>query len=179
MLYRIKFVSEEASGFSRIIDIDPDNSFLQLKDAILESVNFTSDDNQSFFLCDDNWKRDTEISSTDNTYSDQDPHLMDETPISEILQDEGDKLSFLFDKENNREFFMELKEIIFGEKIDTPKCIKAVGNPPIQHIITEELIQPKIQNRQHISDDIDIEFYGDDQYNEDELEGFDINEEEE
>ena len=52
--------------------------------------------------------------------SDEDIWLMDETKISELIDDEGDRLMFVFDYLTNRAFFMELKECIFSKDIDEP-----------------------------------------------------------
>ena len=43
MVYRFKLVSDEVSNFSREIEIDSENTFLQLRNAILESVDYTKD----------------------------------------------------------------------------------------------------------------------------------------
>lgn len=57
MVYRFKLVSDEVTNFSREIEIDSENTFLQLRNAILESVNYTKDELDSFFLCNDDWER--------------------------------------------------------------------------------------------------------------------------
>lgn len=50
MVYRFKLVSDEASNFAREIEIDAESSFLLLRNAILDSVGYTKDDMDSFFL---------------------------------------------------------------------------------------------------------------------------------
>ena len=57
MVYKFKLVSDEVSNFSREIEIDANSSFLQLRNAILDSVDYSKDDIDSFFLCDDEWQR--------------------------------------------------------------------------------------------------------------------------
>ncbi len=53
MVYRFKLVSDEVSNFAREIEIDSENTFLQLRNAVLDSVDFAKDELDSFFLCDD------------------------------------------------------------------------------------------------------------------------------
>ena len=111
MVYRFKLVSDEVSNFSREIEIDSENTFLQLRNAILESVDYTKDELDSFFLCNDEWERQEEITLEDmgNSASDVDQWLMENTPISELIEDEGQKLVFEFDYLTQRSFFLELK----------------------------------------------------------------------
>ena len=81
MVYRFKLVSDEVSNFSREIEIDSQNTFLQLRNVILESVDYTKDELDSFFLCNDDWEREEEITLEDmgNLAIDQDCWLMEST----------------------------------------------------------------------------------------------------
>ena len=63
MVYRFKLVSDEADNFSREIEIDSEASFLQLRNAILDSVGYSKDELDSFFLCDDDWQKEEEITN--------------------------------------------------------------------------------------------------------------------
>ena len=62
MIYKFRIVSDEVDNFKREICIDSDASFLELHDAILDSVGFSKDQMTSFFICDDDWEKKTEIS---------------------------------------------------------------------------------------------------------------------
>ena len=42
MVYRFKLVSDEVSNFAREIEIDSENTFLQLRNAVLDSVDFAT-----------------------------------------------------------------------------------------------------------------------------------------
>ena len=99
MVYRFKLVSDEASNFMREIEIDSENTFLQLRNCILESVGYTKDELDSFFLCNEDWEMEEEITLEDmgTSSSDRDTWLMDSTPVSELVEEEGQKLVFQFD----------------------------------------------------------------------------------
>ena len=117
MIYRFKIVSEETDKFRREIEIDPEESFMALRNAILDSVGYTKDEISTFFICDDDWKRQDEVAIEDfGSSSDQDLWLMDDTRISELIEEEGQKIEFVFDGLTERSFFMELKEILTGKK---------------------------------------------------------------
>ena len=53
--------------------------------------------------------------------------VMDETPISELVEDEKQKLLYVFDYLTERCFFIELSEIITGKNIDKAVCTKKSG----------------------------------------------------
>ena len=106
MVYKFKLVSDEVSNFSREIEIDANSSFLQLRNAILDSVDYTKDDIDSFFLCDDEWQRQEEITLEDmGSSSDQDIWIMEDTPLNELIEEEGQKLVFVFNYLTERSFF--------------------------------------------------------------------------
>ena len=123
MVYKFKLVSDEVSNFSREIEIDASASFLQLRNAILDSVDYSKDDIDSFFLCDEEWQRQEEITLEDmGTSSDQDVWLMEDTPLNELIEEDGQKLVFVFDYLTERSFFMEMKESIPGRTLADPIC---------------------------------------------------------
>lgn len=172
MVYRFKLVSDEVSNFSREIEIDSESTFLQLRNAILESVNYTKDELDSFFLCNDEWEREDEITLEDmgTSSSDQDLWLMENTSLEELIEDEGQKLSFVFDYLTERSFFMELKEMIPSRNLVEPICTFKMGNPPKQVIDLEEFdskIEAKAQ--QSIEDILDIDDIDEQSFNEEDL----------
>lgn len=179
MVYRFKLVSDEVSNFSREIEIDSDNTFLQLRNAILESVNFTKDELDSFFLCNDEWEREDEITLEDmgNSAADQDIWLMESTPLSELIEDEGQKLSFVFDYFTERSFFLELKEIIPSRHLVEPICTMKLGKAPAQTVDMAEFdkaIDAKA-NSTNVLDEIDIEPIDSGAFDQEDLQdGFDI-----
>ena len=59
MIYKFRIVSDEVDNFKLYICIDPDASFLELHDSILDSVGFSKDQMTSFFICDDDWEKKT------------------------------------------------------------------------------------------------------------------------
>lgn len=139
MIYRFRFVSDEVVNFVREIEIDADATFLDLRNAILDSVKFSRDELDSFLICDDGWEAHEEITLEDmGSASDKDVWLMADTPISELVEDEGQKLRFVFDYMTDRSFFMELAEVETGRDIDAPVCTVAKGLPPKQVVALDD-----------------------------------------
>ena len=65
MIYKFRIVSDEVDNFKRVIAIDADDTFESLRNAILESVDYTKDQMDSFFICDEDWSKRTEITLAD------------------------------------------------------------------------------------------------------------------
>ena len=172
MVYRFKLVSDEADNFSREIEIDSEASFLQLRNAILDSVGYSKDELDSFFLCDDDWQKEEEITLEEmDTSSDRDTWLMETTPLDEMIEDEGQKLIFIFDYLTDRCFFMEMKEAIPGRNLTEAICTLKQGKAPAQHVDMEEFektIDDKVSKEFEITDD----FYDENQYNEEDVQDF-------
>ncbi len=140
MVYKFVIISDEVEDFKRVIKIDSDATFKELNEAILDSVGYTHDQMTSFFICESDWEKLTEITLVDmGKDSDEDIWLMDTTRISDLVEDEGQRLMFVFDYLTDRAFFMELRETIFGEDLDTPVCTKKVGDAPAQMVDFEEI----------------------------------------
>lgn len=165
----------------REIEIDSENTFLQLRNAILESVDYTKDELDSFFLCNEDWELEDEITLEDmgNTSSDRDQWIMENTPVSELVEDEGQRLLFEFDYMSERGFFMELKEIIPGRSLVEPVCTMKRGKAPEQFKAIED--SESRMNVKPVGSDIsdvdalDLNSFNEDEFNDEELEsGFDI-----
>ena len=177
MVYRFKLVSDDVSNFSREIEIDAESTFFQLRKTILESVGYNKDEYDTFFLCDDDWQREEEISLDDiGSLSDEDVWLMDTTLLSEMIDEEGQRLVFVFDYESDRCFFMEMKEMITGRSLAEGICTLKKGNAPKQIVTPSE--HDRVVDIQKVVDskdlDLNIDFYGDSDFNAEELEeGFD------
>lgn len=165
MVYRFLIVSDEADNFLREIKIDAEASFLDLHNIILQSVQYTNDQMSSFFICDDDWSKKTEITLVDmGTSPEEDSYIMEETHLEDLIEDEGQKLLYVFDYLTERAFFIELREIIPGKDIDKPVCSRSEGEPPKQTVNFDE-----VDTKSVASNPLDEDFYGDSEYDIDEL----------
>lgn len=176
MIFNFRLVSDEVDNFKREIEIDADDTFLDLRNAICDAVQYDRSEMCSFFLCDDSWEKEKEITLEDmGTDSDEDTYLMDECILSDYLDDEGQKLMFVFDYMTDRAFFLQLKKIITGKSLKDPVCTLSMGKAPDQHIDMkrfEAQIYAKAAKQASLEDF--GEDFDEDGYNEDEFdpEGF-------
>jgi len=164
MLFRFLIVSDEVDDFIREIKIDSEATFLDLHTSILDAVGYTKDQMTSFFICDDDWSKKNEITLVDmGSSSEEDSYIMEETRLEELLEDEGQKLLYVFDYLTERAFFMELREVIPGQNLDKPVLGKSEGEPPLQIMAIEEF------DTKTTTTTLGEDFYGDSEYNIDEL----------
>lgn len=134
MLFRIKFICDEVDGFVRELKIDSDATFLDLNKAILDACGYPDDQMTSFFLCNHEWERGEQITREDMGVgeSDEDIYVMTDTRLSELIEDEGQRLEFVFDPFGNRSFFLEVKECIYGETLKAAALTRSKGDAPQQ-----------------------------------------------
>lgn len=176
MVYRFRIVSDEVENFRREIEIDADSTFLALRNAICESTGYDKGMPSSFFVCDDGWERDVQISLEEvESDSSEDVYLMEDSVLSDFVEDEGQRLLFAFDYDApERVLYMELKETEPGRTIYDPLCSVSRGKAPAQHIEAEEPAAKPVKTVIP-TPDIEEEFYGSSEFNPDEFdaEGFD------
>lgn len=176
MVYKFRIVSDEVENFRREIEIDADSTFLALRNAICDSVGYDKKELSSFFICDDEWEKDVEITLEDmGSDTSEDVYLMEDSIIADFIEDEGQRMLYVFDYMTDRCFYMELKETMPGKTLLDPLCTVARGKAPAQ-IIEPEIEAPKPAKTTQIpTPDIDEEFYGSTEFNPDEFdtEGFD------
>jgi hypothetical protein len=99
--------------------------------------------------------------------SEYDNLVMEDTKLEDLLTEENQKLLYVFDMMSDRVFFMEMTDIIPRKTLDKAVIETVEGEAPIQIMADEGLIvAPKAS--------IDENFYGDEEFELDELdeEGF-------
>ena len=178
MIYKFRLLSDEAEDFRRDIEIDSDATFHDLHKAIIAATGYSDDQMTSFFICDDRWEKETEITREDmGSRSDEDNYIMRETVIGDMIEEEKQRLLYVFDPLADRVFFMELSKIKYGENLDEAKCTKSLGKAPVQLLDFDEIMKKSNAAATNDIDDLDDDFYGSDGYNDDEIDidGFDIN----
>jgi hypothetical protein len=170
MVFRFLLLSDEVENFKREIQIDADATFFDLHKAIIKSVGFRDGEIASFFVCSDDWEKENEITLLEmDTNSDEDSYIMEASVLNNFLEDEKQKLMYVFDYMTERAFFMELREIVTGKSLTGAICTKSVGDPPAQFVDFETIAASSATL------DTGESFYGDEGYDMDELdaEGFD------
>lgn len=181
MLYKIKFISDEVDGFLREIRVDSEATFLDLNKVILQSCGYPDDQMTSFHICNNEWERGQQITREDmgTGDADEDIYVMEKTPLTDFIEDEGQKMEFVFDPFSERSFFLEVKELIPGEHLSAPEILRKRGEAPIQ-IQDMDLSMPAAGAvaASMLAEDEVGDFYGDSAFDSEDfdVEGFEISE---
>ena len=100
-----------------------------------------------------------------------DVYVMRNTRLSELIEDEGQRLLYVFDPMADRVFFIELSEIEYNKSLKAAKVNRQRGEAPVQLMDFDEMM-----NMRGPSLDIDEDLFGSDDFDTEELdpEGFEI-----
>ena len=186
MLYTITVVSPEVEDFDLELQMESSATFADLHRLIRESCGWKGDDADrtpqpaTFYVCDDRWRRERKI--PEKSFEDD---TMDDVELGDLLDDEGQRLQYIFDPAAQRGLLLEVSRIAYGKHIDAPHCRRSHGTAPALFIeraapkaakSTEELLAEL--NAAALADD-DPEPTDDDLFDIEELdlEGFDFTEE--
>ena len=163
MVYKFLLLSDESDYFSREIEISSDATFFQFHETILNCVSYNKEQMTSFFICSENWEKREEITLFEmDSSSEYDNFVMDETLLEEFIEDEGQRLLYVFDNLTERSFFIELKAVIPGRNLSAGICTLSKGKAPIQIVDIEDFA-----SNQKVT--FDTEFYGDEEFDIEEL----------
>lgn len=167
MIYKFTLLSDESDDFLRVIEIDSDATFFDFHKAILKACGYKDDQMTSFFICDRNWGKETEITlEAMDTSSEVDSYIMCDTKISEFCEEKKQRLLYEFDPLAGRDFFIELTNITFKKDLKEPVCSRSEGKAPAQ------TIDPDLSGSFGDNED---DYYGDvNNYDDEELDGLTI-----
>ncbi len=148
MICIFEISSIEAPDFKRLVHIGSENTFEELHRTIQNTSNFDPSQLASFFITDDHWRRQIEISPLDSGENSTKVLSMRKSKLNEYISEIGQKLVYVFDFFNERFFYLELKEKLMKTDLKEPFVAYEKGNAPSQFLIDElespdvELIEP-------------------------------------
>ncbi len=156
MIIYLRLLSNEVDNFVSEIAIDDSLSFADLHTCIQTTLNYDASQMASFFTTDEEWNKETEITLFDMTEGEAgDIKVMQDTLLSDLLYDQGQRMLYIFDFFSERAFFIEVTQIAKGQ-LDKPNCYRQEGDIPAQIMIgnfNEDISKPDL-------DQFDDEFDG-------------------
>lgn len=132
MVLTLTVASKEVEDFVLNVKIDSDATFADLNRVIREACGWTDAIPATIYVCDDRWHPRTAIPEV----GDYEHDSMDEVELGGHLEDEGQRLLYLFDPEEKRHLLMEVSRIAFGESLEHPRH-RLYGTAPEQ-VLTPE-----------------------------------------
>ncbi|TCO07094.1 IS1096 element passenger TnpR family protein [Natronoflexus pectinivorans] len=131
MIYFFRAISNESDDFILDIAIDSKSTFLDLHQFIQQKLNFDPAQMTSFFLTDENWNKEQEITLIDMMEEEGTVLVMDKVRLEDLITDTKQRVLYAFDLFAERVLFMELTNID-GGNLKEPVCTRMEGTPPPQ-----------------------------------------------
>lgn len=170
MIYHFRVISNEVDDFIFEIAIDSNVLFIDLHTYIQKELGYDSSQITSFFITDDEWNKEIEVTLLDMLGDSEYHRVMDQVRLEDLLTQSKQRLLYAFDLLADRVLFMELAELKKG-KLDTPLCLRLEGTPPPQFSEIEFTISDDEVNDEFNSFGIDQEDFDWNNENSEELYG--------
>ena len=134
MILLFRIISDEDQEFYRDLVIDGSDTFLDFHHVLQENLGFDPTQLASFFITNENWEKQNEITLIDMMQEPGAETLTMENVIMEhYFDDINQRMIYVFDFFSERAFFMELIE--YSDQVSprkTPFIAHSVGDPPQQ-----------------------------------------------
>lgn len=128
MIYFFRAISNESDDFLFDIAINASAKFIDLHNFIQQKLNFDSAQLTSFFITDEAWQKEQEITLIDMT-GDGSIGVMDQITLDTYLDRPKQRMLYTFDPFAERVLFMELTHITEGE-VKEPAAVRLEGTAP-------------------------------------------------
>jgi hypothetical protein len=137
MICIFEISSPEVRDFKRLIHINPEQTFEDFHQIIQRTCNFDHSQLASFFLTDNSWRKNIEITSLDSGNSGLKLISMRTTKLNKYISLVGQKLIYVFDYYNDRFFYIELKEKLMKTDLKEPFIAYEKGDAPSQFLAND------------------------------------------
>ena len=129
----------------------------------------------SFFVSNDDWDKEQEITLFDMGEEDTGTIPMQKAKLKDFVCNKGDKLIYQFDFFGDRALFCTLVDILDKDpKKKYPVCVHSTGNPPLQKENDTAEDFNDLFNETGIDEDDDLFSNNDDEFGNDEFGGNDF-----
>ncbi len=135
-VYRFKITFEEFDDVVREVEIRSDQTFADLHHIILNSIQFDNVHEASFFMSNDRWTKEQEISlHAKPPKNGMRVILMKDALLRDFINDPHQKIYYVYDYKAQWTFFVELLRIfpLDDIRLRYPVCVKIKGDVPKQY----------------------------------------------
>ncbi|MES2567185.1 MAG: hypothetical protein V4565_09985 [Bacteroidota bacterium] len=142
-VYKFKLFIEDSEDIYREIEILSGQTFEDFHNAIQEAYKFDKKHAASFFVSDDYWRKDQEITLREEDLPLDEEEikkavspkkLMSKTKIAKYIDSPRQRFMYVFDPAVKWAFCIELMKILpDNPKGDYPACVKSIGTAPKQY----------------------------------------------
>jgi Plasmid pRiA4b ORF-3-like protein len=155
MIYKFRLLSSEKDDFIRDFEVIASQTFYDLHMAIQKNCKYDPSQIASFFICNNDWEKETEITLFEIPEERGKITLaMEKSVFLDYIKEIKQKLVYVFDVFNERAFFIELVGIRDDDTSTLyPRCTLSEGSPPVQIMLDGPL--PETESNEE-SDEEDL-----------------------
>jgi hypothetical protein len=138
-VYKFKVSFEDYDDTFRVIEIKSSQTFFDFHQCILQAIAFDNKQMASFYMSNDSWKKEQEITLEDMTDDSDENSIpiptMKDSRLSMFINDPHQKIIYIYDYLEMWTLHIELTGIDIKENAATkyPVCTKTVGLAPKQY----------------------------------------------
>ena len=112
--------SEEKENFVVEIIASPSTTFYEFHKLILKTCGYTEEENHVFLICNEDWKVKEKIylHDSNNIGYDEDMFLMGNTTLDDFIEEEGQRLAYVYEKKSKKSSKSTKKETRSNSKIE-------------------------------------------------------------
>ena len=132
MIYRFRAIldHDQKEDIFRDIEIRKTDTFEDLHNILTQSFGFDGSEMASFYISNDQWEQGQEIALFDMGQN-TDVKMMNETILEELINEDNNKLIYIYDFLNMWTFLIELGEIVEeAQGTDYPNLMFVCGQVP-------------------------------------------------
>ncbi len=138
-VYRFRVTFEDQDDVYRDIEIKSTQTFSDFHFAILQNIAFDTKHAASFFVSDDLWRKNDEITLLKEDVE-EGVRLMEKTKIATCIESPHQRFVYLYDKDVCWSFQILLMKILDDDAKQTyPTCVKSAGIAPKQYKVLKPL----------------------------------------
>jgi len=145
--YRFRIQSDENEDFVMDVELKANQTFFDFHNAIKQFCNISSNEFASFFICDDKWRKKTEITLVEmeveekNTEEKKVIKEMKDIVLNSVIINPHQKFIYIYDFLNVYTFYIELTHIKEANEKDTyPKLVKVESELKLNKVINIDSI---------------------------------------
>lgn len=140
LVYRFNIIFEDEADVIRVIDIQANQSFLDLHLAIQKAIGFDASKPASFYLSSDHWRKGKEISSEEKANA----ALMEKSRMNQFIADPHQKIVYVSDYDEEWTLRLSLMRILKSDpKSSYPALVRSEGEAPKQYKNLTPLADPE------------------------------------
>jgi hypothetical protein len=156
-VYRFRVCLEDNEDIIRDIDIKSSQNFEQFHNAIQEAFKFDNKHAASFFVSDDYWRKNREITlrkedlplePEEIRQGVETKKLMVDTKIASFIEQPHQRFIYVFDATAQWNFLVEMVKLVDeNNKLNYPACVRVVGNAPKQYKQINKIQEEEINSK--------------------------------